>query len=164
MQRIRILVPRGRGLGPDTSVEWYGDLGVGVIDYDRAFPPGRKLLWPEAPEFSGHILGGHLMNNHLDSVETDGHLEGVHLQETHMEATFALVLDSPRYVFGRFRHALRMFNGAGNATGEGAIELIRTVNSSPPVPLGLRRRGWDAETSQLSFEFEPVRFTPVIGN
>ena len=61
-------------------------------------------------------------------------------------------------------HALRMFDGAGNATGDGELQYSHTVNSSPPVPIGLRRTNWNAMTSQLQFEFEPVRFDPVIGN
>lgn len=164
MQRIRVLVPRLRSDSADTSVEWYGDLGSGAIDFGRPFPPSRKKLWQESPEHVGHVRVGHLMIGHLDTVRVDGHVEGVHLDDAHLEATFALVLDSPRYVFGRFRHALRMFDGAGNATADDAIEFAHTINSCPPVPSGLRRGAWNSATLQLQIEFKPVRFIPVIGN
>lgn len=164
MQRVRVLVARPLGSSADTSVEWYGDLGTGVVDYGRALPPGRKPLWPEAPRSPGHALTGHLMVGHLSAVQLDGHVEGVHLDDAHLESSSAIVFDSPRYVFGRFVHALRMFDGAGNASAQGGMEIATTINSSPPVPRGLRRGVWNAETSQLGFEFDPVRFTPVAGN
>lgn len=164
MQRIRVLVSRPRDSGVDTKVEWYGDLGLGTVNYGRPLPPGRKPLWPEAPQPSGHVFSGHLMVGHLNAVQLDGHMEGMHLADAHLEALFALAFDSPRYVFGRFRHALRMFDGAGNASAVGGMEFIQTINSSPPVPTGVQRGDWSAKTSQLRFHFDPIRFTPVIGN
>ncbi|GJM25996.1 MAG: hypothetical protein DHS20C16_24110 [Phycisphaerae bacterium] len=164
MQRIRILIARDPDAGSDLAVEWYAGLGSGSVDLTRPLPPGRQKLWPESPAYVGHVQVGHLVIGHLDTVYDDGHLECTHVGDGHLEAGYAMVFDSPRYVFGRFRHALRMFDGAGNATGEEALEYIHTINSSPPAPLGIRRSSWNASTSQLQFEFTPVRFNPVIGN
>ncbi len=164
MQRIRMMVARNPDGASDVSVEWYGDLGTGNVDFGRALPPGRQKLWRECPQRVGHLLEGHLMIGHMDCVQADGHLEVTHVGHGHLEAGYALALESPRYVFGRFRHALRMFDGAGNATGEGELAFGHTVNSSPPVPTGFRRTEWNAATSQLQFAFDPVRFNPVIGN
>jgi hypothetical protein len=164
LQRIRILIARNSEGHSDTAVEWYADLGSGSVDFTRPLPPGRQKLWPESPTHVGHGQVGHLVIGHLDTVHDDGHLECTHVGDGHLEAGYALLLESPRYVFGRFRHALRMFDGAGIATSEEALEYSHTINSSPPVPLGTRRTNWNAATRQLQFAFTPVRFSPVIGN
>ncbi|NOX58647.1 MAG: hypothetical protein GXP29_07285 [Planctomycetes bacterium] len=164
MQRVRMLIPRLRSGSADTSVESYADLGSGTIDYARPLPPGRKQLWQRSAAHVGHVQVGHLMIGHLDTTQEDGHVEGVHLTEGHLEPTAVVVMDSPRYVFGRFRHALRMFDDAGNASAMKAGEVVHTINSSPPVPLGLARSAWNATTRQLLLTFTPVRFRPVIGN
>ncbi|MCA9252835.1 MAG: hypothetical protein KDA54_17030 [Phycisphaerales bacterium] len=164
MQRVRILVARHPEGPSDVAVEWFGDLGGGTVDHTRLLPPGRQKLWPECAPHVGHLLVGHLMVGHVDTVRDDGHLEVLHLGDGHLQAGFALVLESPRYVFGRFRHALRMLDGAGNATGDDALVFAHTVNSSPPVPQNLRRSQWNAATSQLEFMFTPVRFKPIVGN
>ena len=81
MKRVRFSVPRSVCHSADVSVELYGDLGIGSIDYERPLPPGRVRLWPAAPALAGHLLDGHLAAAHLDSVIVDGHLEGAHLRD-----------------------------------------------------------------------------------
>ncbi len=164
MERIHIFVARDPEGPSDVAVEWHADLGNGSVDFSRPLPPGRQKLWPERLKRIGHLFDGHVMIGHLDSTHADGHVEVSHLGDGHLHAGYALVLQSPRYVFGRFRHALRMFDGAGNATDEGAVVTAHTVNASPPIPSRLRRTGWNAASLQLQFAFEPVRFNPVIGN
>ena len=161
MKQVWFHIPRSRLQPSDTAVELCGDLGTGVIDYGRPLPPGRMRLWPAATVRVGHMLDGHLVARHLDDVDEDGHLEDMHLGSAHLEPELAMSLASPRYVFGRFRHALRWLDGAGNTSQ--AIERAVTINDSPDAPKALRRRGWNDETKQLVFEFRGVRFEAVAG-
>ena len=162
MQRIHLVVPRGPAYAADTACEWYGDLGSGEIDYTRPLPPGRVRLWPVATSV-GHLTGGHLSGRHLDAVDADGHLEDAHLLEKHLTPAGALVLVSPRYVFGRFQHALRMFDGAGNASPDATGIAAVTINSAPAAPGGLRRGTLDTQTGRLRFHLDGVRFAAVAG-
>jgi hypothetical protein len=164
MKRFRFSVPRYDAYAADVSLELYGDLGRGTIDYDRPLPPGRTRLWLDAPPRAGHLHDAHLIAGHLDSVRADGHLEGAHLWHAHLWPVLLVTAESPRYVFGRFRHAIRFFDGAGNPTAGDPVEYDHIVNDSPPVPRGLRRVGWDGQTQRIRFALEPVRFKPVAGS
>ena len=77
-------------------------LAAETVDFDHPLPPGQKRFWPESPTHIGHVQVGHLIIGHLSPVHVDGHLEGTHLLDGHFEAGFAMVFESPRYVFGRF--------------------------------------------------------------
>ena len=162
MQRVRLLIPRMIDYPADTAFELFGDLGSGAIDYDHPLPPGQVRLWPEAPPRAGHLEEGHLIARHLDSVRVDGHLEGVHLTAEHLDPVLAVAVVSPRYVFGRFKHALRMIDSAGNASPNSVVDT-RTINTAPDAPRGLRRTGWDGGNASVKFTFDPVRFNAVPG-
>ena len=162
MQRVRFVVPRLAVYGSDVAVELYGDLGSGTIDFDHPLPPGRARLWPGAAH-GGHLDGGHVVARHLDAVDADGHFAGAHLVADHLDPVEAIVLESPRYVFGRFRHALRMFDGVGNASGAAPAEFAHTVNAAPRAPGDLRRAGYDALSGVITFGFSGVRFDAVAG-
>jgi hypothetical protein len=124
-------------------------------------PPGRVGLWPDCVA-SPHLESGHLLGTHVDAARADGHLEGAHLLHPHGMVQLAFVLESPSYVFGRFRHALCLSDGAGHTALTG--ELVQTVNSAPEAPTGLRLTGWDASARVLRFAFRRVRFVPLAGN
>lgn len=163
MKRVRFLVPRDVTYSSDVAFELYGDLGSGTVDFTRPLPPGRVRLWPEGAPRTGHLRDGHLMLRHVDSVDVDGHLEGTHLWDGHLQPVLAVVVDSPRYVFGRFRHAIRMFDGAGNTSAQAPVEHVQTINAAPSAPRGLKRVGWDGAGQRLLFSFDPVRFNAVAG-
>ena len=162
MERIRFVVLRLATFGSDTQVALYGDLGSGSIDFSHALPPGKVSLWSHAMQ-RGHLEGGHITSRHLDAVDLDGHLAGGHLLTGHLEPVVAFALHSPRYVFGRFRHTLRMTDGAGNVSDEAEQVFEHTVNSAPRAPSRLRYRGIDAVSQQLTLSFLPVRFAAVAG-
>jgi len=164
MKRIRFLIPRGAAYSADTSFELYGDLGSGAMDYDRPLPPGRVRLWLESASRPGHLREAHLIVRHLDNVDVDGHLENVHLTGEHLDPVLAVVVESPRYVFGRFSHAWRMFDGAGNTAPQSPPGHVETINEAPAIPRGLKRVSWDGETRRLRLSFERVRFEAVAGS
>lgn len=163
MKRLQFNVPRLRSYSADAAFELYGDLGSGTIDYEHPLPPGRVRLWPAAALLRGHLLDAHLGAAHLDAAVRDGHLHDIHLWGGHLEPVLAVAVASPRYVFGRFRHAIRMFDAAGNGSAIGATEFAHTINESPPIAATLRRVGWDDVDGRVLFYFEPVRFHAVAG-
>ncbi len=161
MQRVRVQVERIRAYAGDATFEVFGDLGTGVVDFDRPLTPRPVRLWPEAERRAGHVLDGHLVVRHLDAINPDGHVEGEHLGAEHLYPAAVVAYETPGYVFGRFQHAVRMVDGAGNVSPS-AFAIV-TVNSAPTVPLGVTRSGYDAVTDQVSFAFVPSRFDPVAG-
>lgn len=163
MKRVQFVITRSPEFTADVSLELYGDLGGGVIDFNRPLAPGRTRLWPAAPLIRGHLLDGHLAAVHLDATVTDGHLTGPHLLDGHLNVQLAIVVLSPRYVFGRFQHALRFVDGAGNLTAQGDHTFVQTINDAPDAPGGLRRIGWDGTQKRVCFAFKPVRLWAVAG-
>jgi hypothetical protein len=120
-------------------------------------------FWPEAARRLGHLRDAHIAVRHLDEVTRDGHLDTVHLEAEHLWPARRVVLESPSYVFGRFAHALRLFDGVGNVSGEPPASVEVLINSAPAVPRGLAFVGHDGATGQLTFTFCGVRFAPVRG-
>lgn len=161
MQRITFIVPRHDSLASDLAAELYGDLGAGVIDYDKPLSGGRVRFWPAAVLRGGHLREGHLVAEHLDSLTADGHLSGGHLLNAHLAPGLAIALRSPRYVFGRFQHAIRLFDRAGNAGAP--TEFAQTINAAPPTPQPPRRIGWDPIGRRVQFAIKPVRFAAAHG-
>ena len=163
MIRLRLTILRLSRYAADTAFEAYADLGSGAIDYDHALPPGRIPFWPEAAPRVGHMRDAHLALRHLDSIDPDGHLHTLHLRAEHLRPAWPLVVESPAYVFGRFDHAVRLFDGAGNASSDPPPRIAMTVNSSPEAPRGLKRESFNVATGQVTFSFHPVRFSPLRG-
>ena len=163
MIRTRLTVLRLRRYASDTSFELYGDLGSGEIDYDHSLPPGRVRFWPEAGERNGHLRDAHLMLRHLDSVDPDGHLETLHLEAEHLWPAWPIVLESPSYVFGRFDHAVRLFDEAENVSSDPPARRAVTVNAAPPAPRALKCVGYNEVTDQVTFSFDGSRFEPIRG-
>ncbi len=163
MVRVRLTVLRLRRYAADTRFEVYGDLGTGEIDYDHALPPGPVRFWPEAGERNGHLRDAHLTVRHLDSIDPDGHLETLHLEAEHLRPAWPMVVESPSYVFGRFDHAVKVFDGAGNASAEPPAQYAVTVNTAPVAPRGLKCAGYDDDADQVTFSFHGSRFEPVRG-
>ncbi len=156
MQRVRIQVPRLRCYGADTGFQVYGDGGTGTIDYAHPLTPQVVALWPEAERRAGHLSDGHLMIRHLDGMDPDGHLEGTHLSDNHLTPAGEIHFDTPAYVFGRFRHGVRMVDGAGNESA--ATETVVSVNGAPTAPACVERAGYDALGDVVAFTFTAGRF------
>lgn len=163
MKRLRFSMLRLPAFAADTSVEMYGDLGSGTIDYTKPLLPGRVRLWPAASGRMGHLFDAHLAVGHLDNVVEDGHLSGGHLLDEHLTPSLAIVFHSPRYVFGRFQHAFRFMDASGNGSAEGAVIFAHTVNEAPDAPRAIRRSGWIAASKQVRFALKAVRFAAVAG-
>lgn len=163
MRRLRFTIPRLPIYAPDTSCALYGDLGSGTVDFEHPFPPGRMPMWPGFAIQPGHLQGGHLAASHLRAVGPDGHLAGSHLLDAHLAPVLGLVVDSPSYVFGRFRHVVRIFDTAGNTQEADAFEDVRTINDGPSAVRGLRRIA-PRQGGAVRFAFVPVRFHAVAGS
>jgi len=161
MRRVRIGVERLRRYAADTSFQVYGDYGSGPIDFVHAMTPRAVALWPEAARRAGHVRDGHLSLRHLDSVDPDGHLEGLHVGGEHFYPALEVSYDTPAYVFGRFTHAVRMVDGAGNESGSATAAV--TINAAPTVPGCVARASYDSLSDQITFSFWPSRFEPVPG-
>ena len=163
MVRVRLTVLRLRRYTSDTAFEAYGDLGTGQIDYDHPLAPGRVRFWPEAGERNGHLRDAHLTLRHLDSVGPDGHLETLHLSAEHLWPAWPMVVESSAYVFGRFDHAVKVFDGAGNVSSDPPATHAQLVNTAPAAPRRLKCVAYDSETDEVTFSFHGSRFEPIRG-
>jgi hypothetical protein len=163
MQRVTTDILRLRRFSSDTTFAVFGDLRAGAIDLAHPLPPGPQGLWPAAAPRAGHLLDAHLLTRHLDSVCPDGHLNTLHLRGEHLYPARPVRFASPGYVFGRFRHAVRMYDGAGNAAGEVPLADI-TVNSNPTPPHDGRVESYDPQADRITMAFRPGRFRPLPGN
>jgi hypothetical protein len=164
VQRIELDIPRLRRYEAADAFEVYADLGSGQVDYDHPMPPGRARLWPDAAPRQGHLLDGHLALRHLDSVDPDGHLHTLHLAADHLYPAWPVRWESPAYVFGRFQHAVRVFDGFGGANIYTQAAIVHTINSAPSVPANCRFASHDEATDRIVLTFDPSRFHPIVGN
>lgn len=155
MQSVRILVPRRREYRGGDGFEVFGDGGSGTIDFSHPVTGRRVGLWSEAAGRRGHLLDGHLMLRYLDSVDRDGHFSGVHLNDDHLVPAGVVQVEVGRYVLGRFRHAVRMVDAAGNHVDDTPVTLTTVINSHPDRPGRLSAASYDSETDQIAFGFEP---------
>ncbi|MFH0981577.1 MAG: hypothetical protein V2A79_08570 [Planctomycetota bacterium] len=163
MVRVRLTVLRLRRYASDIWFEAYGDLGTGALDYDHPLPPGPIRLWPEAGERHGHLRDAYLAVRHLDGVDPDGHLDTLHLEAEHLQPAWPMVVESPSYVFGRFEHAVKMFDGAGNMSADPPARYTVVVNAAPAVPRGLHSAAYDPASDRVTFSFQSSRFEPLRG-
>ena len=163
MIRVRFTVLRLRRYASDAWLELYGDLGGGELDYAHPLGPGPIRFWPEAGGRGGHLCDAHLSVRHLDAVDPDGHLETAHLESEHLWPAWPIVVESPAYVFGKFDHAIRVYDEAGNVAGDAPLRHVVVVNSAPAIPRGLKHRGSDPATSQVTFSFHGSRFAAIRG-
>ena len=163
MLRVRLTVLRLRRYASDTWFEAYGDLGAGQIDYEHPLAPGSVRFWPEAGGRNGHLHDAHLSLRHLDSVDPDGHFETLHLEAEHLWPAWPIVVESPSYVFGRFDHAVRLFDGAGNVSSDPPAEYAAMVNAAPAALRGLKCVDYDDVTDQATFSFHGNRFEAIRG-
>ena len=163
MVRIRLTILRLRRYASDAWFEVYADLGTGGIDSAHPLPPGPVRFWPGAGARLGHLGDGHLAVRHFDSVDPDGHLETLHLAAEHLWPAWPMVVESPAYVFGRFDHLVKVYDGCGNAAPDSPARLAVTVNSAPPAPRGLRWVADDGAEGRVRFAFHGSRFEPRAG-
>ncbi len=155
MQSIRIGVVRERRFCSTDGFHVYGDSGSGVMDWVHPVTPRRELFWPDAAVVAGHLLAGHVMGPHLDSVRPDGHLEGVHLLDECLMPAAAIFCETDPLVFGRFRHAVVTEDAIGNATQAGVTIRERVINSEPAAARDLKPVSYDAGSHRLTFSFVP---------
>jgi hypothetical protein len=155
MQTIRIGVVRGRAYHSSDGFHVYGDRGTGVMDWVHPVTPRRELFWPDAAAMAGHLLAGHVMGPHLDSVRPDGHLEGVHLLDECLMPAAAILYESDPLVFGRFRHAVVTEDAIGNATQAGVTIHETVINSEPAAARDLKPVSYDAGSHRLTLAFSP---------
>lgn len=155
VRRIRLGVVRRRPYGSADGFQVYGEDGDGGIDWVHPVTSRRQLLWPDVAQAAPHLEGGHLVAGHLDSAGSDGHGEGTHLLDQHLMPATAIGYETGPFVFGRFRHAVVMEDGAGNRSPE-APALTETVVSSEPLPaFDLRPVAQDGPGGRMHFAFTP---------
>ena len=132
----------------------YGDGGTGSVDYSRAISDAPVPFWPGAALRAGHLLDGHVVLPHLDSVQPDGHLEGRHGLGEHLWPGRAIVFQTPEYYFGAVRHAVRTYDHVGNCRPEEPLVVETVVNSSPRAPSEARLWGYDEPSGRVIIAFE----------
>lgn len=155
MQWVRIQVVRGRAYRSSDGWQVYGGAADGDIDWVHPLTGRRMPFWPDAMGMVGHLLGGHALGPHLDSVRPDGHLEGTHLLDEHLSPAAAMGFDAGPFVFGRFRFAVATEDAAGNVVTDGVVVHSCVINSLPPPALDLRPTEQDEVTGRMSFSFTP---------
>jgi hypothetical protein len=154
MQRVVLGVLRRRVYRSGDTFGVYGDGGTGSIVYGRAISDAPVPFWPGAALRAGHLLDGHGVLPHLDSVQPDGHLEGLHVLGEHFWPSRAIVFETPEYYFGVVRHAVRTYDHSGNCRPDEPLVVETVVNSSPRAPSGARLWGYDAQLGQVILAFE----------
>jgi len=155
MQSVRLLVPRETEFRGGDGFDVFGDGGGGAIDFSAPLVPRRMRLWAESAGRRGHVLDGHLVLRHLDSVDPDGHLTGLHFHDRFLMPGGALAVEVGRYVFGRFLHAVRMYDAYGNTHGAAPVTLDTVINSVPARPRRLTAKSYDPVGDRVTFSFEP---------
>ncbi len=155
MQAVQIAVPRRRAYTAGDAFDVFGDGGTGTFDFAQPRLDRRVPLWPEAMPGAGHILDGHLTGRHLDAIDPDGHLEGVHLHDDHHWPAAPIVAETCRYMFGAFKHAVRMYDAQGNASADAPAEVTTVINSSPLAPRGFAKDSYDKGAGRMVMAFTP---------
>jgi hypothetical protein len=155
MQRVEIMVPRRRAYHGDAGFDVFGDGGTGTVDFSAALNDRRVRMWGAEAVLRGHLRDGHLMLRHVDGVDRDGHLAGAHLNDDHLEPAGLVRVQVGRYYFGRFRHAVKVYDGVGNASGATAGEVETVINSWPDEGFDLAASSYSAGSDQMTFSFSP---------
>ncbi len=155
MQCVRIQVVRGRAYRSTDGWQVCGGAGGDGIDWDHPLTSRRMPFWPDAMGMVGHLLGGHGLGPHLDSVRPDGHLEGTYLLDEQLYPAAAMEFDAGPYVFGRFHFAVVTEDGAGNVVTDGVVIHSCVVNSAPSPAFDLRPVAQEQATGRMSFSFTP---------
>lgn len=155
MQSVRILIPRKTEYRAGDAFDVFGNGGSGAIDFLNPLTSRKLMLWPESAERRGHLLDGHLTMKHLDGIRPDGHLDGIHLNDRFLMPAGARLVEVGRYVFGRFDHAVRLYDRFGNTHVQTPVTLSTVINSSPSAPERLTAQSHDAGSDQMTFSFEP---------
>ncbi len=153
MQSVWLIVTRRPEYVAGDRFEVYGDGGSGAIDFANALSDRPIPFWREAPPREGHLLDGHLVLQHLDSVQPDRHLSGLHLTDEHLRPAAALVFETRGYHFGAFKHAIKVFDAWGNVSQDEPVEVTTVINSSPRAPADFNRHEYDAQMDQVAFSF-----------
>ncbi len=155
MHAIRIQVVRSRAYCSEDGWHVYGDGGAGSMDWDHPVTSRRQLFWDDVPPVARHLLGGHLMAQHLDGVDPDGLFEGIHLLDEHLYPAMGVAWETEPFVFGRFQHAVVSEDAAGNAETSGVHVYEQVINSDPPPARGLCPQSYDSQTDRLTLIFVP---------
>lgn len=155
MQKIRIAVVRDSQFRSGDGFEVFGDAGGGEVDWVHPVTPRRMLFWDGALAMVPHVLAGHLMGFHLDSMPRDGHLYGTHLMDRQMLPAGTVVFEGGPFVFGRFQHVVVTQDEVGNCGYEGVTVYSKVVNSYPPSARDLRVESYDYPTGVATFSFKP---------
>jgi len=155
MQHIRFTVVRDGRFRSVDGLNIHSDGGTGVMDWAHPVTPRRLLFWEDAGPMPPHLLAGHLMARHLDSVRFEGHLTGTHLLDCQGHPAGTTVFEVGPFVFGRFRHAVVTEDELGNRRLDGVIVRESVINSDPPPPSHFRAEEFDPATGILAFSFTP---------
>jgi len=155
MRAIRIQVIRSRTYCSEDGWHVYSDGGTGSMDWGHPVTPRRQLFWDDVPPVARHLLGGHMMGHHLDSVVPDGLFEGLHLLDEHLYPAMNVTWETGPFVFGRFQHAVVTEDAAGNVEMSGVNIYEQVINSDPPPARDICLRSHDSLIDRLTFSFVP---------
>jgi hypothetical protein len=154
MQAVTISVMRLRQYVAGDQFDVFGDGGTGTIDWTTTLLDRRAALWPESMPSDGHLLDGHVSSRHLDAVDPDGHLDGVHLLDEHLWPAAPLAVETPGYMFGVVRHAVKTYDRYDNSRPDLPQPVSTVVNSSPTAPRDMIKGAYDSGNDRMTFEFE----------
>lgn len=125
------------------------------MDWSHPLTSRLMMFWEDAAIVPGHLLGGHVRSEHLDSVRRDGHLTGTHLLDNQGYPAGTTVFESAPHVFGRFRYAVVTEDVYGNRQTSGVQIDEFVINDDPPAASELRPMDRDVQTGQFTFSFRP---------
>ncbi len=143
MQRVKIMVVRHADLAPGDAFEVFGG-GSGPINYERPLTRRPVALWPRDDALAGHAAGRHLTGRHLAAPAPDVRFDGTHLLDTHLRPARAVLFEAGPYATGRYRHAVRLRDAAGNPRGQPPTEIETVINTAPDPPETLVPVAFDA--------------------
>lgn len=155
MQCIQISVVRDSRFRSVDGFHIFGDRGTGTIDWAHPITPRRVLFWEDALPMLPHLLGGHVMGHHLDSIFREGHLAGTHLLDGHQQPAGVSVFETESLVYGRFRFVVLPMDELGNQRFWEATTHECVVNSYPPPASNFVAETYDQDTGVLTFSFTP---------
>ncbi len=155
MESIRVELARGASTRGDDAFELLWDAGTGTIDTTVALTDRPIGFWEGLPFQRGHLLDGHAIGLHLDSVLPDGHGAGRHLTAEHLRPAGLLSFESLPVYFGRFQFAARQVDRVGNRGTQLSDLATSVVNSSPRPADALVCSGFDETERRASFSFVP---------
>ncbi len=126
---------------------------VAVVSLDGTVIRRDLPLVPGNIEHPGHLLGGHLVNPHLEPYLDAGHLGGKHLYGPHLTPERWIEFDTRSLYHGLHTVAVKTRDPIGNESSEADSETF--LNTGPPSPADIRFDSQAPAGGPITFAFTP---------